>query len=101
MRILILSQWFQPEPFYKGVSFAQELVKLGHEVEVLTGFPNYPEGKLYDGYKIKFFQREMIGDIPVISRSLVSQSHDNNAIKAHIKTTQVLHYQHPFRDFFW
>ena len=60
MRILILSQWFQPEPFYKGVPFAQELVKLGHEVEVLTGFPNYPGGKVYDGYKIKFFQREMI-----------------------------------------
>jgi len=63
MRILILSQWFQPEPFYKGVSFAQELVKLGHEVEVLSGFPNYPGGKLYDGYKIKFFQREMIDGI--------------------------------------
>lgn len=80
MRILILSQWFQPEPFYKGVSFAQELIKLGHEVEVLTGFPNYPGGKLYDGYKIKFFQREMIGGIPVI-RVPLYPSHDNNAIK--------------------
>ena len=80
MRILILSQWFQPEPFYKGVSFAQELVKLGHEVEVLTGFPNYPGGKLYDGYKIKFFQREMIGGIPVI-RVPLYPSHDSNSIK--------------------
>ncbi len=80
MQILILSQWFQPEPFYKGVSFATELVKMGHEVEVLTGFPNYPEGKLYDGYKIKFFQREMIGGIPVIHVPLYP-SHDSNSIK--------------------
>ena len=76
----MLTQWFDPEPFYKGVPFAQELVKLGHEVEVLTGFPNYPEGTLYDGYKIKFFQREMIDGIPVI-RVPLYPSHDNNSIK--------------------
>jgi len=80
MRILILSQWFQPESFYKGVSFAQELIKLGHEVEVLTGFPNYPGGKLYDGYRIKLFQREVIGGIPVI-RVPLYPSHDGNSIK--------------------
>ena len=80
MRILILSQWFQPEPFYKGIPFAQKLVELGHEVEVLTGFPNYPGGRLYDGYKIKFFQREMIGGIPVI-RVPLYPSHDSNSIK--------------------
>lgn len=80
MRILILSQWFQPESFYKGIPFAQELVNLGHEVEVLTGFPNYPEGKLYDGYKIKFFQREVIGGIPVI-RVPLYPNHDSNSIK--------------------
>ena len=59
MRILILTQWFNPEPFFKGLPFAKELVKLGHEVEVLTGFPNYPGGKVYAGYKIKLFQREV------------------------------------------
>jgi glycosyltransferase involved in cell wall biosynthesis len=76
----MLTQWFDPEPFYKGVSFASELVNLGHEVEVLTGFPNYPGGKLYDGHKIKFFQREMINNIPVI-RVPLYPSHDNNSIK--------------------
>ena len=80
MRILMLTQWFNPEPFYKGVSFATELVNLGHEVEVLTGFPNYPGGKLYDGYKIKLFQREVIGGISVI-RVPLYPSHDSNAIK--------------------
>jgi len=80
MRILMLTQWFNPEPFYKGVSFAQELVKLGHEVEVLTGFPNYPGGKLYGGYRIKLFQREVIGGISVI-RVPLYPSHDSNSIK--------------------
>ena len=46
MRILMITQLFQPEPNHlKGLAFAKELVRLGHEVEVLTGFPNYPGGK--------------------------------------------------------
>jgi colanic acid biosynthesis glycosyl transferase WcaI len=42
MKILILTQWFEPEPTSKGLLFARELVTRGHEVEVLTGSPNYP-----------------------------------------------------------
>jgi hypothetical protein len=55
---------------FKGLPLAKELSKLGHEVEVLTGFPNYPEGKIYKGYKIRFLQREIIEGIPVIRVSL-------------------------------
>ena len=51
------TQWFNPEPSFKGLSFAKELIKLGHEVEVLTGFPNYPGGKVYNGYRIRPLQR--------------------------------------------
>ena len=80
MRILILTQWFDPEPFYKGIPFAKELVKLGHEVEILTGIPNYPGGKIYDGYRIRFLQREIISGIPVI-RVALYPSHDKSAIK--------------------
>lgn len=80
MRILILSQWFYPEPSFKGLPFAKELRKLGHKVEVLTGFPNYPGGKLYEGYKIKFFQREIIDGI-LILRVPLYPSHDKSAIK--------------------
>ena len=50
MRILFLSQWCQPEPFFKGIPFAKALQARGHEVEILTGFPNYPGGKIYPGY---------------------------------------------------
>ena len=80
MRILMLTQWFDPEPTFKGLAFARELVRLGHTVEVLTGFPNYPGGKLYKGYRIKLFQRETIDGISVI-RVPLYPSHDGSAIK--------------------
>lgn len=44
VRVLLLTQWFDPEPTFKGLLFARELVKLGIQVEVVTGFPNYPGG---------------------------------------------------------
>lgn len=47
VRILLMTQWFDPEPTFKGLVFARELVKQGFEVEVVTGFPNYPGGKIY------------------------------------------------------
>lgn len=80
MRILMLTQWFDPEPTFKGLAFAKELVRLGHEVEVLTGFPNYPGGKLYDGYKIRIIQREIIDGISVL-RVPLYPSHDGSALK--------------------
>ena len=43
-RILLVSQYFYPESF-KGNDIAFELSKRGYNVDVLTGIPNYPEGK--------------------------------------------------------
>jgi lipopolysaccharide/colanic/teichoic acid biosynthesis glycosyltransferase/glycosyltransferase involved in cell wall biosynthesis len=77
MRILILSQWFEPEPTFKGLVFARELVARGHEVEVLTGFPNYPEGKVYPGYRIRPWVREKLDGIDVL-RVALYPSHDNS-----------------------
>lgn len=50
MKILILSQYFWPENF-KINDIALGLKEEGHEVVVLTGLPNYPDGELYNGYK--------------------------------------------------
>lgn len=50
MKILVLSQYYPPEPAPIPASVARGLVSLGHEVRVLTGLPNYPEGRLYAGY---------------------------------------------------
>ena len=49
MRILVFSQYFYPENFRIN-TLCQELVRRGHEVTVLTGYPQYPIGRIYDGY---------------------------------------------------
>ena len=67
MRILLITQLFQPEPNHlKGLAFARELVKQGHEVQVLTGFPNYPGGKIYDGYSMSAGMRERLEGVEVV-----------------------------------
>lgn len=80
MKILLLTQWFDPEPTFKGLLFAQALKEQGHDVEVLTGFPNYPGGKVYEGYKIRAYQKDVIDGI-TIHRAPLYPSHDSSAIK--------------------
>ncbi|QXH52905.1 glycosyltransferase family 4 protein [Pseudomonas fakonensis] len=65
VRVLLLTQWFDPEPTFKGLVFARELVARGFDVEVLTGFPNYPGGKLYPGFRMRLLQREVIDGVKV------------------------------------
>lgn len=80
IRVLLLTQWFDPEPTFKGLVFARELVKQGFEVEVVTGFPNYPGGKLYPDYKLRLVQREIIDGV-YITRVPLYPSHDQGAVR--------------------
>jgi len=80
VRVVIFSQWFDPEPTFKGLIFARELVRQGFDVEVVTGFPNYPGGRVYAGYKIKLIQREYIDGVQ-ITRLPLYPNHDQSAIK--------------------
>ena len=80
MRILILNQYCTPEPNFKSVPFAQELVRRGHEARILTGFPNYPGGRVFTGYRIRPWQREIIRGIPIL-RVPLYPSHDRSAIR--------------------
>ena len=50
MKLLIVSQYFWPENFRVN-DLAIDLANKGHEVTVLTGYPNYPEGKIYKEFK--------------------------------------------------
>jgi colanic acid biosynthesis glycosyl transferase WcaI len=79
VNILLLTQLFQPEPAHlKGLAFARELVRRGHHVEVLTGFPNYPVGHLYEGYAMRAWCREHLDGVPV-TRVAMYPSHDDRA----------------------
>jgi glycosyltransferase involved in cell wall biosynthesis len=75
----MLSQYFDPEPTFKGLLFARELVRRGHTVEVLTGFPNYPSGRLYPGYKTRLWQRETMDGISVL-RTALYPSHSKSVL---------------------
>jgi colanic acid biosynthesis glycosyl transferase WcaI len=54
MRVLILSQWYAPEPVVKPHQMAEDLAARGHQVTSITGFPNYPQGRIYPGYRISW-----------------------------------------------
>ena len=61
MKILVVTQYFYPENFRVN-NLCVELVERGYEVHVLTGYPQYPQGKIYDGYGFnKEYEREWNG----------------------------------------
>jgi len=64
--LLIISQYYWPEPNVKSYPLGVEMVKNGFDVISLTGFPNYPEGKIYKGYRQRLWKKEIIDGITVI-----------------------------------
>ena len=69
MKILYLSQYFPPEmgaPAARVHELSREWVRLGHEVTVLTGFPNHPTGVVPPEYRGEFIRREMVDGIRVV-----------------------------------
>ena len=81
MRVLLLTQLFQPEPNHlKGLEFARAVRKAGVDLRVLTGFPNYPGGRLYPGYKMRPVFHEVLDGVPV-TRVLMYPSHDRSAVR--------------------
>ncbi|HEX2803691.1 MAG TPA: glycosyltransferase family 4 protein [Sphingomicrobium sp.] len=81
MRILYLTQWFEPEPnIIKGLAFVTELQAAGHEVTVVTGLPNYPTGRIYPGYRLRLIQHEEIDGVRIVRLPLYP-SHDSSAVR--------------------
>ncbi len=64
MRILVVTQYYHPEQFRVN-DICDELVKRGHEVTVLTGRPNYPDGEIYPGYE-EIKQKEEYHGVEII-----------------------------------
>jgi len=63
MNILLVTQYYPPEPGSASMRMgevAEYLAGKGHGVTVMTGFPNYPNGKVYDGYKMRPVSREAV-----------------------------------------
>jgi glycosyltransferase involved in cell wall biosynthesis len=69
VHILFLTDNFPPEvnaPASRTYEHCREWVKAGHRVTVITCAPNFPKGKVFDGYRNRLFQRERMDGIEVI-----------------------------------
>jgi len=69
MHILFLTDNFPPEgnaPATRTFEHAIRWVRAGHRVTVITGAPNFPEGRLFDGYANRWHQREEMDGIDVV-----------------------------------
>lgn len=64
MKILFVCQHYKPEPFRLS-DICEDLVRKGHEVSVLAGIPNYPEGKIYADYRHNKKRREIIEGVTI------------------------------------
>jgi len=80
MRILLLTQWYPPEPAHTPEEFITTLHEFGYDVEVLTGFPNYPSGNLFPGYKLRPWMKEERDGIP-IGRAFLYPDHSRSGFK--------------------
>jgi glycosyltransferase involved in cell wall biosynthesis len=68
MRILILTQYFPPEtgaPQNRLFGLARQLRSQGAEVEILTGFPNYPAYEIQEGYRGKWYMKDQLDELVV------------------------------------
>lgn len=77
MDILVVYQRYYPEPF-RITDICEELVRMGHKVTVLTGLPNYPGGKLYDGYKRRKNRITYVNGVKIVRCSEISKGNGNN-----------------------
>ncbi|TDC40832.1 glycosyltransferase family 4 protein [Micromonospora sp. KC213] len=80
MRIGVVSQFYPPEPAVIPGGLAGELAERGHEVRVLTAYPNYPGGRVYQGYRQRWGTREEAGQLAV-RRVPIYPSHDGSAVR--------------------
>ncbi len=69
MHILFLTDNFPPEvnaPASRTFEHCREWVKAGHQVTVITSAPNFPKGKVFEGYRNRLWQQETMAGIRVI-----------------------------------
>lgn len=72
MKILIVSQHFYPESFrINDIAFS--LAKRGHKVTVLTGLPNYPAGRIYDGYQHGENRDQVVKGVHIVRCHLIGR----------------------------
>ncbi|MDR2538751.1 MAG: glycosyltransferase family 4 protein [Bifidobacteriaceae bacterium] len=77
MKILVVSQRYWPEPFQVN-RICEGLVKLGHQVDVLAGLPQYPKGKVFDRYRHGKNRQEIHNEVNIF-RTYESERGNNKS----------------------
>lgn len=82
MRVGLLTQWYDPEPGPAALPavLARGLAERGHDVQVVTGFPNYPTGKLAPGYRMSRRLDERLDGVDV-RRVALYPNHNGSAVR--------------------
>ncbi len=73
-KVLLLTQYFPPEigaPQARLSEMANYLKDFGWEIEVLTSFPNYPTGKIFNGYRGKKYLKENINGLDIFRTFII------------------------------
>lgn len=70
MNLLVVSQYYYPEQFRIN-DICKEWVKRGHKVTVVTGIPNYPQGKFYNGYGLLKKKKEEFDGVNIIRLPII------------------------------
>lgn len=88
MRIGFVTQWYEPETGSAAhpTAIARALHQRGHQMKVLTGFPSYPLGRVYPGFRMRLRQDEVRDGIRV-RRVPDFPSHDDNAVRRALSLT--------------
>lgn len=74
--ILVISQYFYPEQFRIN-DICEEWVKRGYKVTVLTGIPNYPQGKFYKGHSFLKKRKEIYKGIEIIRIPIIPRGNSS------------------------
>lgn len=80
VRLLFVSQWFPPEPSRVPIVIAKSLERLGSDVSVVTGTPNFPTGSVQPGWSPWRFRRARHDGIDVLHSPLYP-SHDASSAR--------------------
>lgn len=75
MKILVICQYYRPEPFCIS-DICEELVRRGHDVTVVTGIPNYPMGEIYEGYRHGKKRDEILNGVKVHRCFTIGRRHN-------------------------
>jgi glycosyltransferase involved in cell wall biosynthesis len=76
IKLIYFSQHFPPErtaAAFRCYENAKAWIQEGIEVTVFTGYPNYPLGKIFDGYNAKLFEEERMGDVRVLRNKIMAK----------------------------